>query len=127
MNTYLNEVPYGGTIYGVEEASQYFFGVAAKDVDVAQAAYLAALPQAPTYYSPYGNHRDALDARKNLVLSKMKEQGYVNDQQYKDSKAEKVNFKSESAAGIKAPHFVFYIQEYLEKKYGVDAIEEGWS
>ena len=67
LTTYLNEAPYGGTIYGVQEASQFFFGVDAKDVDLAQAAYLAALPQAPTRYSPSGNHRDLLDARQKLV------------------------------------------------------------
>src|SRR3990167_9757684 len=63
LNTYLNETAYGGTIYGVEEASQYYFGVSAKDVDLAQAAYIAALPQAPTYYSPHGNHKEDLDSR----------------------------------------------------------------
>src|SRR3989344_827389 len=73
LNTYLNETPYGGTIYGVEEASQYFFGVPAKDVDLAQAAYIAALPQAPSYYSPYCNPRDALDARKNLVFAQKRD------------------------------------------------------
>jgi 1A family penicillin-binding protein len=125
LNVYLNEVPYGGTIYGAQEASQYFFGVDAKDVDLAQAAYLAALPQAPTYFSPYGNHFAALSSRKNLVLEKMKEQGYITAAQYKQAKAEKVNFKSETQAGIKAPHFVFYIREYLEQKYGVDAVENG--
>jgi penicillin-binding protein 1C len=125
LNTYLNESPYGGTIYGVEEASQYFFGLSAKDVDLAQSAYLAALPQAPTYYSPYGNHRDALDARKNLVLEKMKEQGYITDAEYQQATKETVTFKSAGASGIKAPHFVFYIQEYLESKYGVDAVTSG--
>ena len=125
LGTYLNESPYGGTIYGVEEASQYFFGVSARDVDLAQAVYLAALPQAPTYYSPYGNHRDALDARKNLVLEKMKEQGYITDDQYKQARAEVITFKSEGDSGIKAPHFVFFVQEYLENKYGVDAVIGG--
>lgn len=122
LQTYLNENPYGGTIYGIQEASQYFFGVDAKDVDLAQAAYLAALPQAPTYLSPYGNNRKALDARKNLVLQKMKENGYINNDAYAQAVNEKVEFKSESDAGIKAPHFVFYIRQYLEQKYGVDAV-----
>lgn len=125
LQTYLNENPYGGTIYGVQEASQYFFGVDASSVDLAQAAYLAALPQAPTYYSPYGNHRDALDNRKNLVLLKMKEAGYVSEEEYKQAKEEKVEFRDETDAGIKAPHFVFYIREYLEEKYGVDAVSNG--
>lgn len=125
LNAYLNEVPYGGTIYGVQEASQYFFGVDAKDVDLAEAAYLAALPQAPTYYSPYGNHKKELDQRKNFVLFKMKELGYITDAQYAEAKKENVQFRSEVTAGIKAPHFVFYIREYLERKYGVDAVENG--
>ena len=65
---YLNEIPYGGNNYGVEEASQTYFGKKASDVTIAEAAYLAALPQAPSYYSPYGSHKDKLDIRKNVVL-----------------------------------------------------------
>ncbi|MDO8514458.1 MAG: penicillin-binding protein [bacterium] len=122
LNTYLNESPYGGTIYGVQEASQYFFGVDAKDVDLAQAAYLAALPQAPTYYSPYGNHREALDERKSFVLFRMKESGFITDEEYAQAENEKVEFRDEAEAGIKAPHFVFYIREYLEQKYGADVV-----
>lgn len=122
LNTYLNENPYGGTIYGVQEASQYFFGVDAKDVDLAQAAYLAALPQAPTRYSPYGNNRDLLERRKNMVLDKMLEHKFITAEQYAEAKEEVVQFKDETEAGIKAPHFVFYVREYLEQKYGVDAV-----
>lgn len=124
LNTYLNETAYGGTIYGVEEASQYFFGVPAQDVDLAQAAYLAALPQAPTYFSPYGNHREALDARKNLVLSKMRENNFITQEEYAQAQNEKVEFNDPKNAGIKAPHFVFFIQEYLEQKYGADAVSQ---
>lgn len=125
LNTYLNETPYGGTIYGVQEASQYFFGVDAKDVDLAQAAYIAAIPQAPTYFSPYGDNRAALNTRKNLVLQKMLQLGYITQDEYTQAVAEQVQFKSEQEGGIKAPHFVFYIREYLEQKYGVDAVENG--
>jgi len=125
LETYLNENPYGGTIYGVQEASQVFFGVDARDVDLAQAAYLAALPQAPTYYSPYGNHRDALDSRKNLVLSRMYSLGYITEEEYARAREEAVEFRQEPVAGIKAPHFVFFIREYLESKYGVDAVTRG--
>lgn len=122
LETYLNENPYGGTIYGVQEASQYFFGVDAKDVDLAQAAYLSALPQAPTRYSPYGSHKDLLDKRKDLVLSRMFELGFISQDEYDEAKAEQVQFKDEAEAGIKAPHFVFFVREYLEEKYGVDAV-----
>lgn len=125
LSAYLNENPYGGTIYGVEEASQYFFGVAAKDVDLAQAAYLAALPQAPTYFSPHGNHRDELEERKNLVLSRMKEHGVITEAEYQSAKSEKVEFRKEIESGIKAPHFVFFIREYLEEKYGADVVQKG--
>lgn len=123
LQTYLNEISYGGTIYGIQEASQYFFGVDAKDLDLAQAAYLAALPQAPTYYSPYGSHRDALDTRKNLVLQRMKVNKMISNDEYTQAISEKVQFRDEQEAGIKAPHFVFYIREYLEQKYGADVVD----
>jgi len=122
LNIYLNETSYGGTVYGVEEASRYFFGKAAKEVTLAEAAYLAALPQAPTRYSPYGNHTDELEERKNLVLARMKNAGYINESEYDGALAEHVQFREELEAGIKAPHFVFYIREYLEEKYGADVV-----
>lgn len=122
LETYLNENPYGGTIYGVQEASQYFFGVDAKDVDLAQSAYLAALPQAPTRYSPYGNNRDLLEKRKDRVLDEMLRHSFITQEEHDQAKAEVVQFKDEAEAGIKAPHFVFYVREYLESKYGVDAV-----
>ncbi|MDO8481884.1 MAG: PBP1A family penicillin-binding protein [bacterium] len=125
LGTYLNETSYGGTIYGVQEASQYFFGIDAKGVSLAQAAYMAALPQAPTRYSPYGNHRDELEKRKNLVLQKMKENGFITNIEYENAVNEKVEFNDTAEAGIKAPHFVFYVREYLEGKYGADAVENG--
>lgn len=123
LNTYLNETSYGGTVYGVEEASQYFFGVSAKDVDLAQAAYLAAIPQAPTHFSPYGSHRDELDTRKNFVLSRMKTLGFITPEEYNQAIQETVQFKGAGESGIKAPHFVFYIRDYLEQKYGADVVD----
>ena len=127
LELYLNESPYGGSVYGIEEASQKYFGKHAKDVDLAEAAYLAALPQAPSYYSPYGNHRDALDVRKNLVLSRMYELGKIPKQEYERAKAEDVQFAPQSVSGIRAPHFVFYVREQLEKEFGRRTLEEsGW-
>src|SRR3989344_5069141 len=125
LQTYLNETSYGGTIYGVEEASQYYFGVSAKDTDLAQAAYLAALPQAPTRYSPYGNHRDELEARKNLVLGKMREHAFITEEEYQNALKEEVKFRDELEAGIKAPHFVFFVRDYLEDTYGADVVANG--
>ncbi len=125
LSIYLNETPYGGTLYGVEEASRYFFGKSARDVTLAEAAYLAALPQAPTYYSPYGNHRDALEARKNLVLKKMLENGFITEDQYTEANNEEVVFSKNDENGIRAPHFVFFVREYLEQKYGPDVVSQG--
>lgn len=122
LATYLNETSYGGTVYGVEEASQYFFGISANELSLAQAAYLSALPQAPTRLSPYGNHRDELENRKNLVLQKMYENNFINENERGVAHEEKVEFKNVAEAGIKAPHFVFFVREYLEEKYGVDAV-----
>lgn len=125
LNLYLNESPYGGTIYGVEEAAQAYFGKKASDVTLAEAAYLAALPKAPTYYSPYGNHVDALETRKNLVLREMVTLGFITQTEADTAKTEHVTFSREEARGLKAPHFVMYVLEYLEQNYGRDALETG--
>lgn len=122
---YLNESPYGGSMYGIEEASQTFFEKSAKDLTLAESAYLAALPQAPTYYSPYGNNKNRLDERKNLVLSRMKENDFITEDEYAQAQTEVVEFKPRRDNGIRAPHFVFFIQEYLEQKYGRRILEEG--
>lgn len=122
---YLNEIPYGGNYYGVEEASQAYFGKKASDVTIAEAAYLAALPQAPSFYSPYGKNRTALDDRKNLVLSEMKQMGYITNEEYETARNEAVVFLPKEEKGIKAPHFVMFVKEYLVKKYGEDVLENG--
>lgn len=125
LTLYLNEAPYGGNIYGVEEASMSFFGKHASSVDLAEAAYLSALPQAPTTYSPYGNNVDKLEARKNLVLKKMFDLHMINEEDYTTAKNEKVKFIPPQQGGIRAPHFVMFIKEQLVEKYGEDALEEG--
>jgi len=127
LELYLNESPYGGTIYGVEEAAQAFFGKPAREVTLAEAAYLAALPQAPTYFSPYGNHRDALEERKNLVLKRMHDLSFITDEEYQAAKDETAEFQPQAISGIRAPHFVFYVREKLEQEYGKRTLEEsGW-
>ncbi|MDR3547897.1 MAG: PBP1A family penicillin-binding protein [Candidatus Pacebacteria bacterium] len=125
LELYLNSAPYGGNLYGVEAASRAYFGVDANDLDLAQAAYLAALPQSPTYYSPYGNNRAALDTRKNLVLSRMLQLGYITKDQYTQAVGETVSFDPQQDSSIIAPHFVFYIRQYLENKYGADVANQG--
>lgn len=123
LSIYLNEVPYGGSVYGVQEASRTFFNKNAKDLTLAESAYIAAIPQAPTRYSPYGKNKAELDTRKNVVLSRMKELGFITEEEMTTAKNEQVVFIPRETTGIKAPHFVMYVREYLEQKYGKDAVE----
>jgi 1A family penicillin-binding protein len=125
LELYLNQAPFGGKLYGVEETAQTFFGKHASDLSVPEAAYLAAVLPAPTFYSPYGNHKAALDKRKNLVLDKMHEHGYLTQEEEDAAKAAVVEFTPPRDSSIQAPHFVFYVRQYLEDKYGADAIEAG--
>jgi membrane peptidoglycan carboxypeptidase len=122
---YFNETSYGGTIYGVEEASISFFGLPSKNVSLAQAAYLAAIPQAPTYYSPYGTHKEALDSRQRLVLGRMRTLGMITKDEYDNAINEKVVFLPKNESGIRAPHFVMFVREYLIDKYGEDTVANG--
>jgi 1A family penicillin-binding protein len=125
LSMYLNEIPYGGVIYGVEEASLAFFGKKSSDVTLSEAAYLAALPKAPTFYSPYGKNKEKLDQRKNLVLREMLQNNFITQEEYDGAIKEKVVFVAKGDAGVKAPHFVFYVLDYITKKYGEDALTSG--
>lgn len=125
LTIYLNDNPYGGTIYGVEEASHAYFNKKSIDLTVAEAAYLASIPKAPTYYSPFGKNKDKLEERKNTVLKKMFDLKYITQEQYDAAKKEVVVFNTAAQNSIKAPHFVFYILDYLQQKYGQDVMENG--
>ncbi len=124
LKMYLNEIPYGSNAYGIEAASETYFGKKAKDLDLAECATLAALPQAPTYYSPFGTHTDELEIRKNKVLDKMAEQGYISKDQAQAAKKEKLAFVPYNEQ-IKDPHFVMYVREQLVNKFGETMAQEG--
>lgn len=125
LEFYFNVTPYGGTIYGAEAASRSFFAKDAKDLDIAESAYLAAIPQLPTYYSPYGNNRAALDTRKNIVLDRMLQYGYITQEQHDQAKKEVVTFSRQTENSIIAPHFVFYLEQQLEQEFGPDVATQG--
>ncbi|HEY4500744.1 MAG TPA: PBP1A family penicillin-binding protein [Candidatus Paceibacterota bacterium] len=125
LETYLNNIPYSGTLYGVEAASESYFGKTAKDVTSAEAAYLAAMIQAPSYYSPYGAHKAELAARKNIVLERMRALGLINNSAYAVARDENVAFAPVGATAIIAPHFVFYILNQLEEEYGPSVLLSG--
>ncbi|MBI2639718.1 MAG: transglycosylase domain-containing protein [Candidatus Sungbacteria bacterium] len=121
LHLYLNQIPYGSNAYGIEAASQTYFGTSTPNLSIAQAATLAALPKAPTYYL---NHTNELMERKNGALAKMAEFGYLTENAAEEAKKEKINIRV-GATGIRAPHFVMYVKELLAEKYGEEALEEG--
>jgi len=122
LNLYLNQVPYGENAYGIEAAAQTFFGKAASELTLNEAALLAALPQSPSYYSPWGGHVDELEDRKNAVLRRMKELGNIDDVEFESASVELPEVLPQPETGIQAPHFVIYIQDYLREKYGEDSL-----
>lgn len=124
LQMYLNEIPYGSTSYGVEAAAQRYFGKSVKDIALAEAAVLAALPQAPSRYSPYGSNLELLIGRQEHILDLMVEQGYITKDQADEAKKYPLEFQKQDE-NIKAPHFVMYIKELLAEKYGEKVIEQG--
>src|SRR3989344_1778014 len=122
LSFYLNAVPYGSNAYGIEAASQQFFAKPAKELTISQSAVLAAMPKAPTYYSPFGNNPEKLEQRHHYILKRMYDLGYITEEDYNNAVAESIVFTPESD-GIRAPHFVMYVREYLEEKYGEDNIK----
>lgn len=124
LELYLNQIPYGGTSYGIEAAAQTYFGIHAKDLDLAQSALLAGLPEAPTVYSPFGASPELGKQRQQEVLKAMKDQGYITNDQYTKAVSEPLKYAN-VLDNIKAPHFVLYIKDLLEKQYGADVVQTG--
>jgi len=126
LQMYFNEIPYGGTAYGVEAASQIYFQKSVKDLTLDEAALLAALPKAPSYYSPWGSHKQELINRRNYILNSMAELGYITQEQANQAKATNTLEKiREFKDNIIAPHFVFYVKQLLVEKYGEKLVEQG--
>jgi 1A family penicillin-binding protein len=123
LTLYLNEIPYGPTAYGVESASRVYFGKSANELDLAESALLAAIPKAPSYYSPWGSHTKELESRQKVVLNKMYALGKISKVDLDQALAEKITFQPQGA--IKAPHFVMMIQDYLTSKYGEETVRSG--
>lgn len=124
LEMYLNQVAYGGTAYGVDAASQVYFNKPISELTLAESAFLAGLPQAPSRYSPFGSHPEEGKARQQRVLQVMYEQKYITEEEMQSAKEEGLEF-SAIRDEIKAPHFVFYVKEFLTEKYGEKVIEQG--
>jgi len=125
LNLYLNQVPYGSNAYGIEAAAQTYFSKSAKDLNLAEAATLAAMLQAPSYYSPWGLHQNELKQREDYVLEQMLNAGFIDEQQKQQAQNFKLEFTSSNIGSIKAPHFVMMVRDYLVNKYGEGVVENG--
>lgn len=123
LESYLNNVPYGGTAWGIESASRTYFAKSAKDLSLAQAALLAGLTAAPTRYSPFGTNPEKAKERQHLVLRRMVEDHYITEGQADDAQKEELHFAQVS--DLNAPHFALFVKEQLVDKYGEDKVERG--
>lgn len=130
LNLYLNESPYGGRRNGVESAAQSYFGKSAKDLTLAEASLLAALPQNPSLYDPYntGGH-ELLLKRQHRVLDNMVEQGNITKKDAENAKKvavlDTVKPEADQYKDIKAPHFVQLVRSELEKELGKATVGKG--
>lgn len=126
LQMYLNEIPYGSNAYGIEAAAQTFFAKRARELTLDEAAVLASLPKAPSLYSPFGSYPERVKARQEYALDQMAKAGYITKEQAEEAKNTDVFAKlSAKKENIFAPHFVMYVKEQLEAKYGAQAMEEG--
>ncbi len=124
LEMYLNQVAYGGTAYGVQAASQTYFNKQVSDLTLEESAFLAALPRAPSLYSPFGSHPELGKERQLRALRTMREEGYITEAQEKEAASKPLVF-SEIRDKIEAPHFVFYVKDLLTQRYGEQVVERG--
>lgn len=113
LEIYLNEIPFGGPIYGVEQAAQSYYNKSVSELSVAESAYLAALPKAPTTYL---NNRAKFDGRAQYIIQRMRDLGFIGQDAYEEALQEEISFIVRVDEGIKAPHFVFYTLSQLEER-----------
>ncbi|KKS47177.1 hypothetical protein A3J20_05545 [Candidatus Gottesmanbacteria bacterium RIFCSPLOWO2_02_FULL_42_29] len=124
LTMYLNTVGYGGPAYGIEAASQMYFGVSADNLTLSQAAFLAGLPAAPTTFSPFGSRPEISRLRQAAVLEKMLKLEMISEDKYLQAVNEDLSFIPQKI-DIQAPHFVMYIKKELTDKLGEKVVEEG--
>ncbi|OGZ19318.1 MAG: hypothetical protein A3F95_01325 [Candidatus Nealsonbacteria bacterium RIFCSPLOWO2_12_FULL_39_31] len=125
LEWHLNQVPFGPNIYGVQSAAKTYFSKPAKDLTAAESALLAATIKAPSFYNPYNaKNNEELFGRKDYVLNRMAQEHYITTEEAEEAKKQELKF-APALSPIKAPHFVFFVQNYLTEKYGQNFLEEG--
>ncbi len=122
---YLNQIPFGSNAYGVEAASETYFGKHVGELSLAEDAVLASMLKAPTFYSPWGANLAELKNREGYVLDRMVELGYITRDGGEEAKGEELVFSPPSLGSIRAPHFSLAVKEYLVNRYGENLVENG--
>jgi membrane peptidoglycan carboxypeptidase len=137
LDGYLNAAPYGNVQYGVETAARDYFQKSAKDLTLDEAAFLAAIPKSPSYYSPYGAlykqdpeaAKADLIGRQHYILDQMLSQGMITQKEHQEAKAKDtlatIHTPKPKYDGMKAPYFVLTTKEQLEAKYGAETVQRG--
>jgi 1A family penicillin-binding protein len=125
FSAYLNQIPYGSNAYGIQAASQTFFNKDINDLNLSEIAILAGLPQAPSYYSPWGYHIDELFNRRDYVLKRMNKLGFITKEELENAKKTEIKFAPQNIGLIKAPHFSLEVKKQLIDKYGEELILNG--
>jgi len=124
LEMYLNQINYGHNIYGIETASISYYSKEAKNLTLAEAAYLTSLTQSPNYLSPFGNHLEDLESRKSWILSRVESLDYYSSDEVEEARKEKVIFTLPKV-NFKAPHFVMYVRDLLYEKFSEEELEKG--
>lgn len=124
LELYFNYVPYGGTAWGVQAASEVYFGKSVDKLNLAESAFLAGIPRAPSIYSPYSGTEKLWKKRQKEVLAAMVRMGEITQKQADKAYKQELTFVGPDVS-IKAPHFVMYVKELLVQKYGLSEVERG--
>jgi len=124
LQMYLNQVSYGGSTYGVEEAAWRYFNKPAKELSLAESSLLAGLPAAPSVYTPFGSNPELSFRRQEEVLRRMVEDGFISIEEAYHAKQTKLEFRPD-VIDIQAPHFVMYVKKLLVEKFGEDTLNKG--
>lgn len=123
LEMYLNTIPYGGTSYGIESASETYFAKPAANLDLAESALIAGLPQRPSTYSPFGAHPELAKSRQEEVLKQMVANKYITQDEANAANKETLTYAEINPP--EAPHFALWIKEQLADKYGDKVVEQG--
>jgi len=126
---YLNQIYFGKGIYGVGEAASFYFGKNISDINLAESAFLAAIPRNPTYYSPL-SHPDHTNQRKEVILKRMQELGFITEDEWRRAKQGFINVITSEVRKRKgnvfhAPYFVEWVRQKIERKYGYRRLWRG--